>query len=98
MNGEIREAFDIFNERKAPLIEGQSAMVGDDVARLMLSGLDLDLEEIQGLKRQIASSFVMAVEEGGCHPLESAFGLWVDGLATGLILAERRARAEATDG
>jgi hypothetical protein len=95
VNGEIREAANVLEERKDAIVPGQSEMVGDDEARLMVSGLDLDLDELCGFKREVGFAFIAAVR-GGINPVEAAFGLWVDGLVTGLILAERRARAGAS--
>lgn len=97
MNGELREAVEAYEERKQAVECPNGAAVEEDVGRLLISGLDLDYDEIFELKKMALVPALDAMLVG-VNPLEVVFGMWVDGIVTGLILAERRARAEATDG
>lgn len=98
MAGEISEAIDRLEARKdAGGLNMQQAgqIVGEDVTRRVWSGLDINLDEVDEIKREIAVSILGGILEGN-HPVTVGTGMWFDGLATGLLIAEARDREKAT--
>lgn len=65
-------------------------------ARAVFSGLDLDVDEIFELQPQIVTAFALALAAGHISNVGlAAAGLFWDGIATGLLMAEARQREEA---
>lgn len=96
MAREIREAMVRMEERKiAAGIGGSFGQVcEEDITRATFSGLDLDVDEIYELQPLVAASFMGAVLQG-LDPGLAAAGLYWDGIATGLLIAEQRAKARS---
>lgn len=97
--GEIIEAIEKFDQRKAALrIEPEGTIAADnDTARLMLSGFDIDLEELNVARVAAAESARLAVNEkmenGGdaTQVIGTEFAsLWVDGFVTGMLMQKGR--------
>lgn len=63
--------------------------------RQLLVGLDLDLEELERVVLIITATTLHGAMEQGQGPLKTVAGAWLDGLLTGLILAELRANRGA---
>jgi len=88
--GEIERAIERYNDRKDAGGIGEGKRVQrEDVSRRMLSGLDLDYDEIQRLKVPLATAPMEAIK-AGLPVVEVMSGQWFDGLITGLLLAESR--------
>lgn len=69
--------------------------VGEDGARKLLLGTGITLEEMQEGTAHIIkiTGIAMALEEDKLNVLEALAGAWVDGVSTGLILADLREKA-----
>lgn len=66
---------------------------------LMLTGTDLDPTEAEALARAMAEKSAHNLALAARHGQLDTFlgGLWLDGVLTGLLLADLRARHEAGD-
>jgi hypothetical protein len=98
MAAEIQDTMLRFQDRKLAALgeRREGAHVADGgTYRRAYSGLDLDFDELREVKLTVASSFVASLSQG-CHPAVAAAELFADGLATGLLLAEERQKAEAS--
>ena len=100
MAGEILTALSRLEDRKdAVLGESETTRgathVGTDGYRLQLAGSGLDFTEILEARELIAQTFVAAVSQG-VNPLEVGAEIFVDGLLTGILIAEERQKAEAS--
>lgn len=88
----LMDAALIWAQRKVNAgIESTEAREEDD-SRLLVSGFDIDYEELLSFKKKIAAgSFEAAID----NPLPEVFsGMWVDGLITGIIYQELREKAK----
>lgn len=92
--GEIVDAMEKFDQRKDALrCEPDGSISADtDTARLMLSGLDIDIDELHAGRIAAAEAARLAVNEkieageDATATIASEFaGLWVDGFVTGLL-------------
>lgn len=95
---EVREAVERFENRKnaAGAFENDKT-TDDDGARMILSGLDLDLEELRIFKEASARAGIAhmnAMLESGTDinaAISQVIGsIWVDGVATGMMIQEGR--------
>lgn len=97
MSGEIAAAIKRLEERKlATGIDGDKAgqFQDEDGTRRAFSGLDLDIDEVFAFNVVMVRTTLSGIAEGNPAGLVGA-GMWFDGLATGLMIAEARAREEA---
>ncbi len=94
MAGEIKEAILRANERKRAIIGGDRGGVNIDSFVTLLSGFDLDPSEIQEMVEAAAENGVRQMIETRVANVVLA-ALFVDGLATGLLIAEARDREKA---
>lgn len=94
MSGEIAAAIKRYTERKEATPLRNDRIAAEDVYRLVLSGLDLDFQELMELKLPVVKPAVEAVHAGVPRG-EVFYGMWVDGLVTGLMIAEARASEAA---
>lgn len=94
----LAQAVEAMLERKEAA-QGGVRRNGEDatleVWSLIVSGLDLNVEEAAEVGYQFASSLLKIMMETGVLEAQNVASLWVDGLATGLLLADLRQRAEA---
>lgn len=97
MKGEIKAAIERFEERKTAAGLGEQPVIRDqEVVRRSWSGLDLDLGEVEELLPYLMRAALIGILTTGLPPAKIAADLWCDGLAVGLLVAEARAKAEAT--
>lgn len=91
----IKDAIRLYEERKrASGVSGNDPNPqGEDIVRRVLSGLDLDFEELLDLRSSLAGAPMNTIAMGGGLP-HVLVGQWVDGLATGLLLARLREEAD----
>lgn len=89
MKGEINIALDRLEERKAAAAALPDRLSTPEQTRLVWSGLDLDYEEISGLMPEVFASVLQAVV-GGVPVHQVGAGMWFDGIAIGLLIAEQR--------
>lgn len=75
---------------------GFSTNVGEDGARKLLLGTGLTLEEVrEGAAHTLkVITAIMALESDKLNMLEAMASAWVDGLTTGLILADLRQKED----
>lgn len=97
MKVKIRDAVVAVDARKraaglGSAAAGETAPLAD--VDLILVGLDLDNDELRDMATLCADQALEHIIAGR-PPAAIAGGLWADGLMTGLMLAEMRARAEA---
>lgn len=101
---EIADAMDAMNERKRAVTGDASAtpagkIVEVDGIRLLVVGLGLDAEDLLEQATAVAAQSIESVGLQGPASVPHVFaGTWVDGLLTGLTLAERREKPPAPDG
>lgn len=103
--GEILDTIRKFEARKdAAVGEERSghATTEDDGARLVLSGLDLDLEELHEARHMSAAAAIEHINAATAEGMDLneavsgvLAGLWVDGLATGMHLQQDREKDDA---
>jgi hypothetical protein len=93
--GELEEAIKRHDEKKiaAGIDRPANQSQNEDVTRAVLSGWDLDLREIVNLFPALVAHPIRAIQHVGLPNV--LLGQWVDGLATGLTLADMRRRADA---
>jgi hypothetical protein len=98
--GEITDAVDKHEERKSAALGKRfdDAPIGVDadgegVIKLLLSGLELDLDELMEQSGQVSHVAATAVLAGASHPMPVLKGVWVDGLVTGMLIVEARQKA-----
>lgn len=90
--GEVMAAMKRMEARKESIDLGAvGESLGEDRARAVLSGLDLEMEEVFAAQMSVGKAFVHGAVSG-LDPIHMAAGLWVDGLAAGLLIAEARQR------
>jgi hypothetical protein len=100
VSGEIHAAAARLRERvdASGAVQAAAAGVDEDgaeaVLRLMFSGLDLDFDELQEVMSQRRAQFQLAALLTGQPGLIAATFL-SEGIATGLLIAQARAREEA---
>lgn len=97
----VVEAIEVMNARKKAAIEAggaiQSELSTEEVARLVVClGTDLDYDELLGLKEMLWVGPTAALQSG-VDGKSVLHGHWVDGLVTGLVLADLRRREESRD-
>lgn len=85
-----------YDERKAAVGVENQRLVEMDPVRGLLSGFDLDVDELVDLKPFLVAAAVRA-SVTGIPAGEILFGQWVDGLMTGLLFAEEAAKAEEAE-
>jgi hypothetical protein len=97
--GPIERAVDKMNDRKMAIgCSEEEGLQGDDnFARMMLSGYDLDLEELDFYRRQMlaagAESLERNMREGKDFSKAMALalaGTWVDGVQTGINIGREQ--------
>ncbi len=88
----ILDAIRAYDERKDAAAIPEHGEHSEDVIRLVMSDLDLDFDELLSLQRVLLPAPVKALMAGE-DPRSIVFGMWVDGLATGLFLAKMREEA-----
>jgi hypothetical protein len=92
--GEIADAAHRLDERKAAAMGplGEGLLTDEEGGALyMLSGLDLDLEEVRDFSAK-ARQITFACAMNGATITDIAAALWVEGVAMGLLIAEDRDR------
>jgi len=89
MSKEIEEARARHMERKLAAGAVNTQSQDESVARAVFSGLDIDFDEIMRLRNDIVAA-PMAALAGGIPIHEVLLGFWVDGMAVGLLMAEKR--------
>lgn len=97
MSGEIEAAVDRLKERKAAAsidVSGFGEAVDVEVFRRIWSGLDLDMDEVLERAQSVRYSAFGSLSSG-MNAVDVVAGYWFDGIATGLLIAEARAREEA---
>jgi hypothetical protein len=89
MGVKIWEAIAKFDQRKdaADIKEAGGSIPDEARARALVSGFDLDFEEVLALREPVSVPCVGAIAEG-IDPIHVISGCWIDGLMTGLLLAE----------
>lgn len=85
----ILDAIRLYDERKDAVGVGLHGVHGEDTVRLVFSGLDLDLDELISLRPVLLTAPISAINRGA-NIAGVIEGMWVDGLATGLLLARLR--------
>lgn len=91
----LTDAIKALDQRKTAAYGPNDAMVGEDVLRRILVGLDVDVDDLVMAMTLTTRTFLTAVV---CReiPLDMALSSsWGDGFLTGLLLAELRAREGA---
>lgn len=89
----LQDAVIALTERKTAIHSEDFKAHGEDVARLMFVGFDLDFAEVKSIEDVAAQTFVMCAICNPELPVNVAIGsAWVDGVLTGLMLAELRAK------
>lgn len=96
--GDIQRAVEALEERKKALGIGDGSGAGDLIegeerVRLLLSGMDIDIGELTEVLNMVARAEEVARQAGIPGQLISP-GFFVDGMATGLVMAEQRRRRE----
>lgn len=95
MDGEIKAALDVLNQRKAAIVNGRPEYtINDDEYAALLSGFDLLPRETKrlGVSAAIHGDALIA---GGNTRRSVLFSTLIDGLAMGLLIAEAREREAA---
>jgi hypothetical protein len=94
----LLEAAVAFNERKRVLFgDTLGGQADEDAVRRLSVGFDLDFTELWAMARRHAFVGLSGVGLGIGDPVQACTGLWMDGLLTGMMLAELRARATAEE-
>jgi hypothetical protein len=97
MAGEISTAIKRLDDRKRAAVEGfgyGNNDVTEEQVRLVASGFDLDNEEMDEIRERCIAAFQVALLQGG-RPLTLVGAIFLDGLMTGLLIAEAREREAA---
>lgn len=92
----IRDAVEALNERKRSAGLGFAEDGHAAPAREYPSvgaGLDVDEDEAGVIGGMLAEQTLLFMGRSGTHPVTTLASLWVDGLMTGLLLAEIRGRS-----
>lgn len=76
----------------AGVTHGEGQVVNDDQMRAVWSGLDLELAEVDAFRRQVMEA-AYASELAGIPGCAVAAGMYFDGIATGILIAEQREKA-----
>lgn len=85
----------IWAERKKAMGVEDTEQRGEADSRWLVSGYDIDYEELLGFKNKIAAG---AFEASITQPLPEVYsGMWVDGLITGIIFQELREKFAAAE-
>lgn len=87
--GEVEDAIERYTARKNAAAIDPAKMSTLEQARLALSGLDLDLDEIVGLRDHVAMDMHGALTSG-VPAFEIVFGMWMEGVAIGVELEKGR--------
>lgn len=96
MAGEIAAAVEILNGRKNAIDEEGPVEIGPSQVAAILSGFDLDYDEISDALHSVAR-FAVQLEAGSeGTPGAVAALCFCDGLAAGLLIAEERQNAGAS--
>lgn len=87
--GEINDAMNRYQARKQAAGNTGTETAKEDMARLVLSGTDLDLEELLSHKREMIATAEKGYKSG--IPIgEIVFGMWVDGMVVGIEIEKAR--------
>lgn len=86
---EVEEARKRSHERKLAAGISNNATQEQDVVRAAFSGLDIPFEEIMELANDIIVAPLEALT-GGIDIKDVLLGLWVDGMAVGMMIQQRR--------
>ena len=87
--GEIEDAIERYTARKRAASIDPREMTSQEQAKLALSGLDLDMDEIISLRESVAMDLAQGIQNG--IPLfEIVFGMWFEGMAIGVEIAKAR--------
>lgn len=92
----LTDAVEALNKRK--LAANESAMerlVDLKDMRLIFAGTDLDYDETNDLAMVFAHNAVVATMSEDSYLLSTVAGMWIDGILTGLMIAELRAKRDA---
>lgn len=105
--GEIEDGVRRYEDRKEAVYKGDrdsgSGAIDTEVMRTLLVGLDLDIEELAEYRVLAAQAalevFKRATGHIGAHAafVHTMAGTWVDGIITGLLIAQAREKAEVAD-
>lgn len=91
----IRDAVAALDARKTALYGGASPKVEVDGLRGLMVGLDLSVDELGEMSDLVLSASLRGVLAGRTDVCAALRGTWVDGLLTGMLLCELRAREKA---
>jgi hypothetical protein len=87
--GEIDAAVERYTKKKNAAGVMNNEIAGKEATRLVVSGADLDLAELEGKGGEFAAAALVALASG--VPIQFVLqGLWCDGLVTGVLLEEAR--------
>lgn len=92
----IADAIERLDERKRALVEAAGTIdVPTDTVPLLATGLDLDPGELIGLAFRMVGPTLARLYADTEHDFAQAMGgSWIDGVVTGMLLAEMRGEAE----
>ena len=92
MAGELMTAVNRLEGRKQAAGVSDQQRAPEDAVRFVLAEFDLDLDELKEIRMAVAGSGIRAAASG-FSLVEIVDATWVDGLITGLMLAEERQKA-----
>lgn len=91
----LLDAMKALDERKGAVFgtDSDGKHITIDEARLLLLGFDLDPEELRACAHIAGESMAEAIMAGECGAGTALIAGWIDGVETGLMLAELRRQA-----
>ena len=93
---DVSDAARALDARKDALLAGDApGVLEPDEFRLMWAGLEIDYDDAQKVAERAAEVAAANMHGRRAHPMQILAGLWADGLATGVLLADMRAREES---
>jgi hypothetical protein len=95
---EIQDAMRRVEDRKRAALEGFGVggnEATEEQGRLVVSGSDLDFDEIREVQRIVAETFVIGAVQG-YNAAALAGAVFTDGVLVGLAIAEARTKAEVS--
>jgi hypothetical protein len=88
----LEDALEALNARKTSASAGRDFdLHGDDVTRLVFSGLDLNFDDLNEMGEAAAMHFIMCAVSNPEEPINTAVAsAWIDGVVTGIIFERLR--------